>query len=132
MSINDVTPEQWDSMKWVQSKETGMPNLEQKDEQWRRDNKTKADVSLVCADYVMSAARALTYGADKYAPGNYLNGDGMPHLTVYASLMRHLLAWRDGETNDPESGLAHLDHVGANLNMLIDLINKGKGSDDRF
>lgn len=35
-----------------------------------------------------------------------------------SALMRHLLAWHNGEKKDPESGLSHLSHVVANAIML--------------
>lgn len=132
MSIDDITPEQWDSTSYVQNKEQNMPSLDTKEVQWERKNSGKPDVSLVPSEYILGAARALSYGAEKYSAGNYLNGEGMPLMVVYASLMRHLMAWRSGEDRDDESGLLHTDHIGANLAMLVDLIDKNKGKDERF
>ena len=140
MSIDNITPEQWDSMSYVRNKEQKMnPIIEKEDETkevkattWKRANTGKPDVSLVPSEFILGAARALSYGANKYSAGNYLNGEGMPHMVVYASLMRHLMAWRAGEDRDEESGLLHTDHIGANLAMLVDLIDKDKGSDERF
>jgi len=132
MSLDNITPEQWDSMSYVQNKEQNMPSIDTKEPQWERKNTGKPDVSLVPSEYILGAARALSYGAEKYSAGNYLNGDGMPTMVVYASLMRHLMAWRAGEDHDDESGLLHTDHIGANLAMLVDLIDKDKGTDGRF
>lgn len=133
MSIDKITPEQWDSMSYVQNKEQNMPSIDTKDATtWKRANTGKPDVSLVPSEYILGAARALSYGAKKYSAGNYLNGEGMPLMVVYASLMRHILAWRSGEDHDDESGLLHTDHIGANLAMLVDLIDKNKGKDERF
>ena len=135
MSINDIKPEQWDSVSYVTTKEDNMPTLNVKDKEsstWERKNTGKPDVSLVPTEFILGAARALSYGAQKYSAGNYLKGEGMPLMVVYASLMRHLMAWRAGEDRDTESGLLHTDHIGANLAMLIDLIDKDKGEDGRF
>lgn len=59
----------------------------------------------------------LTSGAAKYAPNGWM---GVPDATdrYYAALQRHLVAWRQGETHDPESGLHHLGHAGACLLFL--------------
>ena len=93
---------------------------------WVRDNLAKPDPTLVCPEMILGAARALTYGCQKYSRNNFLKGDGMPLEVVLASMQRHLLAYQAGEDHDEESGLAHLDHVGANLSMLNALIQNGK------
>lgn len=69
-------------------------------------------------DYVHFASlapmvRVLEYGAIKYAPMNWQKppNDPKQHLT---SMMRHLTALLDGETNDPESGLPHIGHIMCN------------------
>ena len=93
---------------------------------WVRDNSAKPDPTLVCPEMILGAARALTYGCQKYSRNNFLKGDGMPLEVVLASMQRHLLAYQAGEDHDEESGLTHLDHVGANLSMLNALIQNGK------
>ena len=80
---------------------------------------TKPRMQLVPASLAQSCARALTYGAKKYKVGNWRQ---TPDIECYISaLQRHIDAWREGEDNDPESGLCHLDHVAANLAFLIEL-----------
>lgn len=93
---------------------------------WVRDNSAKPDPTLVCPEMILGTARALTYGCQKYSRNNFLKGEGMPLEVVLASLQRHLLSYQSGEYHDTESGLAHLDHVGANLSMLFALIENGK------
>ena len=93
---------------------------------WVRDNAAKPDPTLVCPEMIIGTARALTYGCQKYSRNNFLKGEGMPLEVVLASLQRHLLAYQAGENTDQESGLAHLDHAGANLSMLYSLIGIGK------
>jgi hypothetical protein len=56
-----------------------------------------------------SYARVAAFGAIKYAPRNWEKG--LPMSNIANSLQRHLWAFMDGEDNDPESGLSHLDHV---------------------
>jgi hypothetical protein len=49
----------------------------------------------------------------------------------YDAALRHLMAWFDGETIDPESGLSHLAHVMACCNILLDAEKNGKLNDNR-
>lgn len=60
----------------------------------------------------------ITYGARKYAPGNWKK---VPFAKdrYFAALLRHLEAYQRGERLDPESGLPHLAHAGCCLVFLI-------------
>jgi hypothetical protein len=51
----------------------------------------------------------LEYGARKYAPENWRRCKDT--VRYYDAALRHLLAWKSGERNDPESGLSHIDHA---------------------
>ena len=87
-----------------------------------KENGTKYDdgkprVDLVPGELIRAAGRAFGYGADKYEDHNWRGG--IKHSRLYASLLRHLTAYWDGQTLDEESGLSHLDHAVANLAMMI-------------
>lgn len=60
----------------------------------------------------------LTFGANKYAPGNWKLVPNAQER-YFAALLRHLEAWQSGESNDPESGLSHLAHAGCCLLFLL-------------
>ena len=60
----------------------------------------------------------LTYGANKYAPENWRKIEDIP-TRYYSAMMRHLHAFRCGETHDPESGLHHLAHAGCCLVFML-------------
>jgi hypothetical protein len=62
----------------------------------------------------------LTFGAAKYGPNNWRHVDNA-HERYYAALMRHIVAYRGGEINDPESGLPHLAHAMCCLVFLSEL-----------
>ncbi len=53
--------------------------------------------------------RVAEFGAKKYAPRNWEKG--IPQSQIATSLQRHLWAYMEGQDNDPESGLSHLDHL---------------------
>lgn len=63
----------------------------------------------------------LTYGAKKYDDYNWRKDGGIDPNRLFAATQRHLWAWKDGETNDKESGLPHLAHAATNLLMMLDL-----------
>ena len=77
--------------------------------------------------------RVFQFGAEKYARGNFLHGEGLNYTRVLNSLLRHTYAFMRGEDTDPESGLSHLAHAGANIYMLLsyELDKAGRINDDR-
>lgn len=97
--------------------------------QGTRHNQGKPRIDLVPTDLSQAAARALMFGAAKYAAWNWLKG--LSWSETYASLQRHLAAWLNGEDTDPESGLSHLDHAAANIAFLTTFEARGLGTDDR-
>ncbi|MFC3127229.1 dATP/dGTP diphosphohydrolase domain-containing protein [Pseudoroseomonas globiformis] len=83
-----------------------------------RANAGKPRMDLVAPSIMTAIATVAEFGARKYAARNWENG--MEYGKVYASLMRHLLAWWEGQENDPESGLPHLHHVAWNAQALVE------------
>jgi hypothetical protein len=69
-------------------------------------------------------------GADKYGPWNWRE-TGVCASTYVNAILRHLNAWRDGESLDPESGITHLAHIACSANILMDAEVCGKLQDDR-
>ncbi len=86
----------------------------------------KPPLELVPQALIRGAARALGYGANKYAPNNWRRG--MRWGEVFGGLQRHLTAWNEGEDHDPMdttppgSGLNHLDHAAACLGFLMHMV----------
>ena len=56
----------------------------------------------------------------------------MPISRYFSAAQRHLLAWNDGEDNDPESGLPHLAHASCNLMFMLYHTKHNPKLDDRF
>lgn len=95
-----------------------------------KDNRNKSRVDLIPSAPLVGAGDVLAYGADKYKPHNWRLG--LRWSDTMASLMRHLLAFNDGEELDPESGLPHLDHAMCQLLFLSEYYHTGTGIDDRW
>ena len=84
---------------------------------------------LLPIDAMQGVIRVLGFGATKYAPRNWESG--LAYSRVYASLMRHITAWWQGERYDPDSGMPHLWHVATNALFLAAYEIRGVGQDDR-
>jgi hypothetical protein len=92
----------------------------------------KPKLGLIPPKAILGIGRALTYGANKYHNFNYKTGKGLEWERIYSALQRHYTVWLDGEDIDLESGLHHLDHLGACTVMLMDLVYSNIGEDTRF
>jgi hypothetical protein len=105
-----------------------MSQLNPKDAAATRDKKPRLDLLEHCADIEIAAA--LLTGAAKYGVGNYRT---IPIAArVYgAAIKRHVGAWLEGQELDPESGLSHLAHIGANVHVLFGALDAGTLQDDR-
>jgi hypothetical protein len=80
-------------------------------------------------DWTTDAALVFDYGRKKYAAWNWAKG--MAWSVPTACAVRHLLAIRRGEINDPESGKPHRGHVACNLVMLAQYEETYRQGDDR-
>lgn len=63
----------------------------------------------------------LTYGANKYAPGNWKFVEPDRYKSAF---FRHFNAFYDGESRDEESGLLHLAHAMCNAMFLTYLLEE--------
>jgi len=74
--------------------------------------------------------RVHTMGASKYGRFNWREHT-VSSSVYYDAALRHLMSWFNGEDIDPESGLPHLAHVMACMNILLDAEEQGKLNDNR-
>jgi hypothetical protein len=95
-----------------------------------RHNEGKIPVQLVPTSAITGIAKVLEAGMLKYPKDNWRRG--MAWTTVYASLMRHLLKWMDGEDIDSETKCKHLDHVLCNAAFLAEYSETCPELDDRY
>jgi hypothetical protein len=90
----------------------------------------KAPLGLVPPYAMEQTSWVHKLGADKYGPWNWRE-TGVCASTYVNAILRHLNAWRDGESLDPESGITHLAHIACSANILMDAEVCGKLQDDR-
>lgn len=94
--------------------------------------KPELDLLALIPDFASTQiARALRHGGEKYGFHNFYK-KGATFRRYGAALLRHTFAWLRGEDFDPESGLHHLAHAGACVVILLALIDRKAGEDDRF
>ena len=91
---------------------------------------TKSPIGLVPFGAVVQVAPVFKHGADKYSPFNWRQ-ERIGHMTYVSAALRHLFAYIDGETVDPDSGLPHVAHAIGGLMILLDAVSIGMAVDDR-
>jgi hypothetical protein len=95
-----------------------------------RNNQGKPQWSLVDFPSLEGTVRVLEFGAKKYAPHNWRKG--LPTTEICDSLLRHTFAYLNGEDNDPESGLSHVDHIQCNAMFLKHMVQNRPDMDTRY
>jgi len=78
------------------------------------DGKQRWD--LLPYDCIEEIVKIYTFGAKKYGDNQWQQ---VKSDRYFAALMRHLIAWRSGESRDSESGLFHLAHAAWNCIALL-------------
>lgn len=99
----------------------------------KRDNNGKPRLSLIPKAANDRMAEVLGFGAEKYGEWNWrAAGKKLSLLKIIDSLSRHIDALKDGEDNDPESGLHHIGHMLCNCAFIAQLLEDGTLIDDRY
>lgn len=90
----------------------------------------KPRMELLPMDALIGVAEVLTFGAKKYSDRNW--EQGMDWGRFQGALLRHMAAFSQGEDNDPETGLPHLDHAACCILMLSAYQKRNVGKDSRY
>jgi len=90
----------------------------------------KAQLGAIDPKALLLLAEAAGYGAEKYEQYNYLKG--YPWSLSFNAMMRHALAFWNGEDLDPESGLPHMVHAAWHGLAMTSFLTRELGVDDRF
>lgn len=79
----------------------------------------KPPLHAIPASALLLLGQVMASGEAKYGLVNWRQKK-VSSTVYFDAAMRHLLAWLDGQTNDPESGLPHLAHVMACCAIVLD------------
>lgn len=77
----------------------------------------KVPYELVYWPALEKTTSVLEIGRNKYGADNWKSLANAEDR-YFAAAMRHLLAWRQGEAVDPETGISHLAHLACNVMFL--------------
>jgi hypothetical protein len=115
----------------VSSYETIVENLEAFQQPTSiRKNEGKSQCREIDPNFILSMAEVLTKSQQKYDQFNWQKPTKLS--TPYDSLMRHILAFQQGEDIDPDDGLPHLTKAAINLMfMAYHLRSNPEYADDR-
>lgn len=90
---------------------------------------SKPQLELLPRRGLEEIAKVLTFGAHKYDRDNWRKG--LEWSRCIGAAQRHLLAYANGETHDPETGLSHLAHAGCNILFVLEYERTHPELDDR-
>src|SRR6266852_4660821 len=85
---------------------------------------------LGAAQALAEIAAVLHFGAKKYAPSKWR--EGMNWSRLIDALLKHVTAFANGESTDPETGLSQLGHAGCCVLFLLTYQLENLGTDDRW
>lgn len=93
---------------------------------------TKSPLGLIPWTALVQVAPVFALGARKYGAYNWRTpGQPVQHMTYVEAAFRHLAAYTDGQTIDPESGSSHIAHAICGLLILLDAAAVGNAVDNR-
>jgi hypothetical protein len=96
----------------------------------KRYGDMKPALTLFPSGALVAAAEVMATGAEKYGRANWRD-DAVETMTYLDAAMRHMLAYIDGQDNDPESGKPHLAHAMCCMAILLDAQAIGKRIENR-
>lgn len=96
----------------------------------KRFNAGKPQWSQLDMKSFEGACQVMMFGEAKYGRDNWRKGH--PVRDLCDSLMRHLVAFMDGEDIDSESGLHHMDHAISNAMFIKYNLRENPQLDDRY
>lgn len=99
-------------------------------EEGKKFDENKPRTDLLSREALIKIAEVMGRGANKYGAHNWKAG--IAWSRVLAALLRHVLAFLDGEDKDPETGLSHMAHAGCCVMFLLEYEKTHTEFDDRY
>lgn len=90
---------------------------------------SKIRLELLDAYAIDQLGAVLTFGAHKYAAHNWRGG--IHKMRLLGALLRHTMAYLNGEDKDPESGFSHIAHAMCCCMFILGLEHR-TDLDDRY
>src|SRR5690242_15180617 len=78
---------------------------------------------------LLEVAKALQFGAKKYASWNWAKG--ISYSRVLGAILRHVFAYMKGEDKDPETGISHIAHAACGCLFILHYEKFNTKFDDR-
>lgn len=92
--------------------------------------KTKPQLHLIPRVAMEEMAKALQVGKERYGERNWVQVP-VQQSTYVSALLRHAIAFQDGEDVALDSGVHHMAHILANCAIILDAAKAGTLVDDR-
>lgn len=108
------------------------PRLEVKipSEGGRKDDQEKIRLELISSIALLQLGKVLTLGAVKYESHNWR--EGIAYSRIIGAILRHVIAYNNGESKDSETGLSHIAHAMCECMFLLELEVTHLELDDRY
>ncbi|MCI4437841.1 MAG: hypothetical protein JHC33_13625 [Ignisphaera sp.] len=79
----------------------------------------KNRLELIDPAFILGIGEVLTFGAKKYEANNWKDGSSAENQErIQGAMLRHFMAYLQGEELDPESNLPHLHHMAVGAMFL--------------
>lgn len=90
----------------------------------------KISMELIDVEFLEEMGRVLDFGKRKYSAHNWRGG--IQWGRTIGAVLRHTLAYLNGEDRDPETGLNHMAHAAVNCMFLVWFAKHRRSFDDRY
>lgn len=97
----------------------------------KTDDGAKPPLAMVPPEGLRAVARVQAYGHRKYGDFNNFR-KGMEVSRQANCIIRHVMAFMDGEDLDQESGESHIAHAATRCMFLLQNLKDGVAIDDRY
>jgi hypothetical protein len=95
----------------------------------KNEGKPRLHKAMFMPKAIEAMVDVIEFGESKYTPARERSWMNYKVDETMDSLLRHVTAVINGETDDPESGLPHLSHALFNASVLVELVSSCPSED---